>query len=451
MPLLLRHRAKPALGSKPSLTSREHGDVGVTAKRRGHGRFKKGMPKLHQQQHLRTQQQQRRQQQEHKALATEEPADAVAPVVVPAAKSLALPAVGALLSNSRATLSSIAAQMSALEKTAAKEQSSNEARLADLRKHFEQQLREQEARNLELEQANSKIELEAAALEKGNEDLAKSAAELRAALGGMQQEMHALQGKLGQALDFAAAHSADPQAHGGNATVMKVEPGVAADASGKSGQQIGGVAKPTRTTSGSSSSGGSSGSGASSLPASVKAVDGDAQDQEDTSEAQGADGFALLAVRAQVRRGDLQAADNTSTAVPASPAALLAALSSSVMRLRNAESQSSTELEMNFNSSRQAGQVRRQALEQRRAMLIARRRRAQDNRAELKGKVRQLEKSRDELAQHVRNLGLFLQRLAHFALAPAPEAHRLLGQLPEDVAQAAPPPSTSKHQDFASY
>merc|ERR1719313_1168883 len=86
-----------------------------------------------------------------------------------------------------------------------------------------------------------------------------------------------------------------------------------------------------------------------------------------------------------------------------------------------------------FNAEFKAGVKRHTALLKKQQALNTTRTQLTHLQGELRKAESHLEDTRDHLEQRLRGVGLFLQRTAHLALAPASEAPPLLDSLPGTV------------------
>merc|ERR1719305_1610023 len=130
-----------------------------------------------------------------------------------------------------------------------------------------------------------------------------------------------------------------------------------------------------------------------------------------------------------------------------SPVDLLDVLSKDVAHLAQQEKESEKTLKNLFIRDFRAGAKRHQALLTQQKTLIATRSSLQALQAKLKGAEAHLEATRAQLEGRLHGLGQFIQKLAHFAMAPQHEVPHLLEVLPKVESVAKGCKSKAKAQD----
>jgi len=354
-----------------------------------------------------------------------------------------LPAVSSMLSAASGTLKSVNSQASSLEARVVQAQMQSEAKMAKQKAAFEEKLKQQEQGNQAVIEANAKVSTTIKGLKSSNAALKKHAKELGENNKVMRSELKTLQTKLGVAKDFTAK-SLEVTDDSKSALLQVLKGGR------KHHHAFVETASKTKRDD----------------------EDDDEDDKDDDSEDDKADdkdddeedddkeeATSLLAVSSKVRRAsgeesfesamsDLEAAvpavtDDAGPAMPApssvSPDDLLTVLSKDVAHLAQQEKESEKSLKNLFIRDFRAGAKRHQALLAQQKGLVASRTSLQTLQAKLKSAEAHLEATRAQLEGRLHGLGQYLQKLAHFAMAPQHEVPHLMEVLPKTVTVKAEP------------
>eukprot|EP00747_Dinoflagellata_sp_TGD_P162117 gnl/TRDRNA2_/TRDRNA2_179355_c0_seq1.p1 gnl/TRDRNA2_/TRDRNA2_179355_c0~~gnl/TRDRNA2_/TRDRNA2_179355_c0_seq1.p1 ORF type:complete len:435 (+),score=160.96 gnl/TRDRNA2_/TRDRNA2_179355_c0_seq1:122-1426(+) len=379
------------------------------------------------------------------------PAAPVAPLVVPSAPSVGksgfpeLPTVNSMLDPAAETLKAINSQASMLEAKILAAQMADQQKMAKQKAVFEERLKEQEQANRDVIAKNEHISKEIADLKRGNDGLRKKAKELEDGNHLARTELKELQNKLGSAKDFVA--SSMKSTDDSKAKELQV---LTQDAkTGHHGrhhhvlaqiESIDNVEDPSEMA---ASDGEDS--------AEDDTADASSDDSSDADESDGGDedsaAFVQVGMTREAEMVDsqllsleaTQAAADPASAPEANPNALVMTLQSGVANLAKQEKLAEEKLKQQFISDFQAGNRRHAALMQQQHSLEAQRASLETLQNKLKTAVAHLEETSSHLQQRLRGIGLFVQRLAHLALAPASEVPRLIGAMPTAVQMQAPP------------
>lgn len=333
-----------------------------------------------------------------------------------------LPAVSTMLSDASVSLKAVSSQASSLEARVVQAQMQSESKMAKQKAAFDEKLKQQEQGNRQVIQANDKIAAEIKDLKNGNAALKKRARVVGDSNKAMRTEIRTLQGRLGVAQAFTAKSL------------------TTTDDSKSSLLQV--LHKSPQETSSKSHS----------------KHDDDDDDEEGSDDDQDEDdndneatSFLALSSKAhheedgaasfEAAMSDLDAAVptvstlgvDTSVASPSSPGDLLAVLSKDVAHLAQQERESDKKLKQLFIRDFRAGAKRHVALIAKQKGLSATRSSLLQVQAKLKSAVEHLESTNKQIEGRLHGLGQYLQKLAHFAMAPQKEVAHLVEVLPKTV------------------
>lgn len=358
-----------------------------------------------------------------------------ASVVVPAAVDVGsdgfpqLPAVSTMLSEASGTLKSVNSQATSLEAKVVQAQMGSEARMAKQKAAFEEKLKQQESGNRLVIEANNNITNDIKQLKASNAALKKHAREVQETNRVMRMELHTVQSRLGTAKEFAE-HSLKSTDDSKNSLLQVLEGGrrhrhrALVETSSKS-----------------------------------REVDDDDEDDDDSDKSDDDDeddADSFLSVSQKTHRADgtasfMAAMSELESAVPAVPALptdaaaspgadkadpndLLEVLAKDVAHLALQEKESEKKLKNLFIRDFRAGAKRHQALLAQQKSLIATRGSLLTLQSKLKDAEAHLEMTRQQLESRLHGIGQFLQKLAHFSMAPQREVSHLMEVLPKAVA-----------------
>jgi len=353
-----------------------------------------------------------------------------------------LPAVSQMLSAASGTLKSVNTQATSLEARVVQAQMQSEAKMAKQKAAFEEKLKLQEQSNQDVIKANANITSENKVLKGGNNALKKHAHEVEETNKLMRSELRTLQSRLGVAKDFTSKSltSTDDSKNamlqvlkGGKKhhhafveTASKTKRGDADEEDDEADDDDDESADDDKDQADSSDE-----------------KDGDDEDDDDE---EGSTSF--LALSSKVRRksvadnlevemNDMDAVAPAGPVMPDAPAEspdnLLVVLSKEVAALAAQEKESEKTLKSLFIRDFRAGAKRHQALLSQQKSLNAKHSSLHILQNKLKTAVSHLEATRAQLEGRLHGLGQFLQKLAHFAMAPEAEAAHLLDVLPKAV------------------
>lgn len=363
-----------------------------------------------------------------KAEPAEQDAGPVMPAVVPAAVDAGadgfptLPSVSNMLSDASVSLKAVSSQASSLEARVVQAQMQSESKMAKQKAAFDEKLKEQEQGNRGVIKANDGIAETIKTLKADNAGLKKHAHQIEESNKAMRAELHTLQSHLGEAKDFTAKSltSTDDSKSALLQVLHK-----------SAHQTLVETSQKTKTKKGDDSDDGSDDSD-----------DEGSDDQDDSDDS--ADSF--LQVRREDGTASLDAAMTEMDAVapPVSamnldagatsdPGDLLTILSKDVAHLAQQEKESEKTLKSLFIRDFRAGAKRHAALLLKQKGLTANSNALQQTKAQLTKAVEHLETTNKQLAGRLHGLGQYLQKLAHFAMAPQKEVKHLIEVLPKTV------------------
>lgn len=335
-----------------------------------------------------------------------------------------LPAVDAMLGGASETMKSISSQASTLQAQIMQVQAQNQARMTQQKVIFERKLKMQEGKNQEVVGQNNEVASEIQTLKKGNEELRKKCHDLQEGNRVMRVELHTLESKFAEAKEFVGASltsSDDSKAkelavlkspvHHHKSFLDRHDD----DQEEDEGEDKGG-----------------------------KDDDNDDDDSSDD------DAESFLAISSQAHRmftetEDTEEMPDDASSVPAppsDPSGLVDILKNGVAQMQMEEHASEKKMKAIFVANFQQGQKRHAALMSQQKALNGTRAQLQSLQVNLHSAEVHLDTTKTSLQERLRGLGLFAQRLAHLALAPAGEVSRLLTALPAKVEPVAVPAPT---------
>jgi len=339
--------------------------------------------------------------------------------------------VSEMLSAASGTLKSVSSQASDLQARMVDAQMHAESKLAKQKSAFEQKLNEQEKGNRAVITANDKITTEIEKLKSGNTAIRKHARELQENNRLMRSELHTMQSRLGVATDFLAkALTSTDDSKNAMLQVLKGgtrhhQPALVETASKKHEDDDSDDDDSSENSEESEDESDDQDEGASLLEVSERKVH--------RSSADGAASF-------EEAMNDLEAAvpSNAMAGLEASTPSsstgdMLEMLAKDVAHLSAQEKESEKNLRNLFIRDFRAGAKRHQALLVQQKGLIATRGSLMALEAKLKTAEGHLENTRKHLEGKLHGIGQFLQKLAHFAMAPTREVPHLLEGLPKSV------------------
>jgi len=299
-----------------------------------------------------------------------------------------------MVSTATDTMQDITHQADALHAQVVQIQSDNEANLAKQRAIFEHQLKKQERANHAINGTNAHIRTEIVALQVGNIALKKHASDLQKSNERYVSEINTLESKVGISKDFLAASLKQTD------TTKPVQPA------------------PVHETAAPAHHDEEKRSPYVHFEESNDDAEDSTDDVDDTK-------TSFLALKSKTHLRSDPAAN---------PSDLINALSKRVQSFAAQALGSQATLSAAFNSTYATG-------ENRRVFLLAEQMKLNASRNSLLSQQFQLQESDDHLKdtknqyeQRLRGFGLFMQRLAHVALAPENMAPQLMQDLPDSVA-----------------
>eukprot|EP00446_Apocalathium_sp_SHHI-4_P043221 CAMPEP_0177329028 /NCGR_PEP_ID=MMETSP0368-20130122/19752_1 /TAXON_ID=447022 ORGANISM="Scrippsiella hangoei-like, Strain SHHI-4" /NCGR_SAMPLE_ID=MMETSP0368 /ASSEMBLY_ACC=CAM_ASM_000363 /LENGTH=492 /DNA_ID=CAMNT_0018789223 /DNA_START=85 /DNA_END=1560 /DNA_ORIENTATION=+ len=348
-----------------------------------------------------------------------------------------LPTVSNLLNDAQSTAQSLSAQASSLEKRVGQVQKEKAARMAKQKEIFEKKLMDQEQTNRVMLDGNKEVSKEIETLKSQNAAITKHGHEIQDSNALMRSELAALQSRLRSATDFVTAslvitddskakelavldpkvqdrmlHKRPPQPRRPKFDVAEVQQkaSVAADAAPPAAP-----AKAAKATG---------------LVKRAEANNEEDEAEEDDDSEDDSEGASLLAIASEVHQEpsvDVQ-----------DPRSILLTLERGVADLQKQEQASEGQLKQMFFKDFQVGAKRHAALVAQQQGLNSTRDSLTMLQQKLKVAESRLQSTQDNLTQRLRELGLFVQKLGHLSMAPAPEVAHLLQSLPATVAGEQP-------------
>lgn len=351
-----------------------------------------------------------------------------------------LPAVSQMLSEASGTLKSVSSQASGLEARVVQAQMQSESKMAKQKAAFEEKLKQQEESNQAVIDVNSNITSDIQNLKDKNAAIKKHAKEIEETNKVMRSELKTLQSHLGVAKDFTAKSltSTDDS----KSSLLQVLKG---KGSRRHHKALVETASRTKRKDDDDEDDDDSSDDSE-----------ESDDKDDDSDDDEEEGTSLLSLSRKVRKNgvllsssdgaasfeaamsELESAVPAGPAMPetpsASPGDLLEVLSKDVAHLAQQEKESEKNLKNLFIRDFRAGAKRHAALLSQQKTLIAQRGSLQTLQAKLTKAEAHLESTRAQLEGRLHGLGQFIQKLAHFAMAPQHEVPHLLEVLPKAVA-----------------
>lgn len=354
-----------------------------------------------------------------------------------------LPAVSSMLSQASGTLKSVNSQTSSLEARVVQAQMQSEAKMAKQKAAFEEKLKQQEQGNQAVITANDKISAEIKELKGNNAGLRKHAHEIGENNKLMRSELKTLEARLGVAEDFTGKSLTNTD--DSKSALLQVLRG------GRHGHKSSFVETTSKTKRDEDDD---------DEDDDESDESGDKDEEQDDDDDEGSTSF--LAISSKKSRASKKSSQDTSyeaaiaemeTTMPESavqvgpampdapadaPGDLLQELSKQVAALANQEKESEKNLKNLFIRDFRAGAKRHQALLVQQKSLIATRSNLQGLKAKLETAVAHLKETQSQLQGRLHGLGQYLQKLAHFAMAPQNEVPHLLEVLPKTVTVKEP-------------
>jgi hypothetical protein len=342
-----------------------------------------------------------------------------------------LPEVSTILSEASGTLKSVNSQASSLQAKVVQVQMQSESRMAKQKAAFEEKLKQQEQGNQMVITANANISSEIKNLKKRNADLRKHAKQLQESNRVMRTELHSLEGRLLAAKEFTTASlKSTDDSKNSLLQVLKTN--------GNGNRHHHNTLVETSSSS------------KRDADDDDDEEDSDDTDSDDDDSDDAADSFLSVSMETHRSSADgassfMAAISELESAVPAvgaqpvevnseaDPSDLLTVLAKDVSRLAEQEKKSEKELKARFIKDFRAGAKRHQALMSQQKGLIATRGSLLALQAQLKDAEAHLEATKKALQSRLHAIGQFMQKLAHFAMAPEHEVPHLMEVLPKDV------------------
>jgi ABC-type Zn2+ transport system substrate-binding protein/surface adhesin len=326
-----------------------------------------------------------------------------------------LPAVSSMLGTASATLKSISSQANTLEARVMQVQTENEAKMARQKSVFDRRLKAQEEANRDVVSENKQISKDISEINTHNVALRKHAKELQVDNRLLRIELQTFQTKLGVSRDFVAtalASTDDSKAK----DLLILKEAKKEDHEDREEDD----------------------------DSDDRDEDGDNSGKDDDDDDDGDDAgpsFLALASRTQKSaEADVQDAqlddfegDGEKKPKTLNPNDLLKVLQKGVENLAVEEKEGEAKLKAMFLSDFQGGSRHHIALISQQKTLNATRASVKQRENLLTAAEAHLERTKSHLEQRLRGLGLFLQKLAHVALAPAAEVPKMVKTLPSAV------------------
>lgn len=357
-----------------------------------------------------------------------------APLAIPAPMNMGadgfpkLPTVDAMLGGASETMKSISSQASTLQAQIMQVQAANQARMTQQKVIFERKLKMQEGKNQEVVSQNNGVASEIQTLKKGNEDLRKNCHDLQEGNRVMRVELHTLESKFAEAKEFVGTSLTSSDDSKAKELAVLKSP-VHHHKSFLDRHDDDQEEDNTEDKSG-------------------KDDDTEEDDHDDDSNDDDAESFLAISSRSHrmfAETEDMEESPDDAPAVaapPSDPSGLVDILKTGVAQMQSEEHASEKKMKAIFVANFQQGQKRHSALMSQQKALNGTRSQLQALQLNLHGAEVHLTTTKTSLQERLRGLGLFAQRLAHLALAPAGEVSRLLTALPAKVEPAAMPTAT---------
>jgi len=350
-----------------------------------------------------------------------------------------LPAVSTMLSEASGTLKAVNAQASSLEARVVQAQMASEAKMAKQKAAFDEKLKQQEESNRQVINANGNISAEIKNLKGSNAALKKHSKEIERSNKDMRSELRTLESHLGIAKDFTAKSLTNTD-DSKNSLLQVLHSG------SRGGSRFGHHHALVETASSSKRKHDDDEDDEDN----ADDADDSSDDKDEDDDEDGATSFLSLSMHRASTDGtasfeaamsELNAAVPTVDAVStestsnAAPGDLLEVLSKDVANLAAKTKAAQNNLKQLFIRDFRAGAKRHAALLKTQKSLMATRDSLLSVQGQLKKAEAHLESTHKELEEKLHGLGQFLQKLAHFAMAPQHEVPHLLEVLPKTVTE----------------
>jgi len=347
-----------------------------------------------------------------------------------------LPAVSTMLSDASGTLKAVNAQASSLEARVVQAQMISESKMAKQKAAFDEKLKQQENGNRQVIAQNSNITNEIKNLKDSNAALKKHSKEVEKSNKNMRAELTSLQAHLGTAKEFTAKSltSTDDSKN----SMLQILHG-----NSKFNHHHRALVETASSSKRKHSDDDDDEDSSDDSDDDSDDKDDDGSDDEDsatsflalsssrTASADGAASFDAAMSELDSAVPSVPAVDATSNAAPAD---LLDVLSKDVANLAAKTKAAQSNLKALFIRDFRTGAKRHVALMAKQKSLIANRTELLSVQNQLKKAEAHLEGTQKELEAKLHGLGQFIQKLAHFAMAPQHEVPHLLEVLPKVVA-----------------
>lgn len=333
-----------------------------------------------------------------------------------------LPAVSNLMDTAQSTAKTLSLQAQNLEKRIEDVQKEKAARMAKQKEIFENKLKSQEEENRVLLQKNKEVAHEIDVLRAKNSEVTHHAEQLRDSNAVMRSELTALKSRLQAAVSFVKQSlSSTDDSHDQELSVLDAK--VQERLLHTEGTDAGAAPPHHRAT-----------APAAVAPPATKVAEASVADVDDDLDDDDAVA-SLLAISSKVHQEPAGAPEEA--AAVEDPRGLLQTLEKNVKALQKQEKASEVQLKNAFFKDFQVGAKRKSALVAQQKALNATR----DSLVALQNKLKtaddHLEATQKALTTRLHELGTFIQKLGHLAMAPAPEVPHLLQSLPATVSGGA--------------
>jgi hypothetical protein len=342
-----------------------------------------------------------------------------------------------MLNSASSTLKTVNNQASSLEARVVQAQMQSETKMAKQKAAFEEKLKIQEQSNQGVIWANGNISADIKVLKQGNSALRKQAHELGDSNKLMRSELKTLQSRLGVASAFT----------GKSLTSTDDSKSLLLQVLKKGHKQKHPVLVETKSKSQHDDEDDEDDDDEKSDKDDSDQSD-DKDDDDEDDEEEKSTSFLAVSMKKARRGSDFESAMNdmesaapdsqVGPAMPAdtsgeSPENLLAVLSKQVSALAAQEKESEKSLKNLFIRDYRAGAKRHQALLSQQKNLMATRSSLQALKVKLESAVQHLKATQTQLQGRLHGLGQYLQKLAHFVMAPPNEVPHLMEGLPKAV------------------
>lgn len=348
-----------------------------------------------------------------------------------------LPSVSTMLSEASGTLKAVSSQASSLEARVVQAQMASEAKMAKQKAAFDEKLKQQEESNRQVINANSNISAEIKGLKDSNAALKKHSKEIEHSNKDMRAELRTLESHLGLAKDFTSK-SLTSTDDSKNSLLQVLHSG------SHGGSHFGHHRALVETASSSKRKHDDDQDDEdNSDDADDNSDDKDEDDDEDSATSflavsmkrASTDGTASFAAAMSELDAAVPEVPAVTEASNAAPGDLLEVLSKDVANLAAKTKAAQNNLKQLFIRDFRAGAKRHAALLKTQKGLMANRTSLLSAQDQLKKAEAHLESTHKELDEKLHGLGQFLQKLAHFAMAPQHEVPHLLEVLPKTVTE----------------